>query len=72
MYKARFAEPANGTLHRILVFFERQSCRWANHIITANDSYKRLQVVLDEKSPTYAPPTFTRVQPAELAAVGDE
>jgi hypothetical protein len=29
--------------------------------------------VLDEKSPTYAPPTFVRVTPAELAAaVGDE
>jgi len=27
---------------------------------------------LDEKSPTYAPPTFTRVQPADLVAVGDE
>ena len=33
---------------------------------------KRLQVVLDEKSPTYAPPTFVRVTPAELVAVGDE
>jgi hypothetical protein len=31
-----------------------------------------LQVVLDEKSPTYAPPTFVRVTPAELVAVGDE
>jgi glycosyltransferase involved in cell wall biosynthesis len=31
-------------LHRILVFFERLSSRWANHVITANDSYKRLQV----------------------------
>jgi len=27
---------------------------------------------LDEKSPTYAPPTFVRVTPAELVAVGDE
>ena len=34
---------------------------------------KRLQVVPDEKSPTDAPPTFTRVTPAELSsAVGDE
>jgi hypothetical protein len=30
-------------------------------------------VVLDEKSPTYAPPTFTPVTPAELlSAAGDE
>ena len=33
---------------------------------------KRLNVVIDEKSPTYAPPTFARVQPADLVAVGDE
>ncbi|HEY1532718.1 MAG TPA: hypothetical protein VGF76_01825 [Polyangiaceae bacterium] len=40
---------------------------------TGLPAYKRLQVVLDEKSPTYAPPTFTRVTPAELSsAVGDE
>jgi len=26
----------------------------------------------DEKSPTYAPPTYARVQPADLIAVGDE
>ena len=39
---------------------------------TGLPAYKRLQVVLDEKSPTYAPPTFVRVTPAELVAVGDE
>ncbi len=35
-------------------------------------AHKRLRVVLDEKSPTYAPPTFVRVTPAELVAVVDE
>ena len=35
-------------------------------------AYKKLQVVIDEKSPTYAPPTYARVQPALLVAVGDE
>ena len=30
---------------------------------TGLPAYKKLQVVIDEKSPTYAPPTFTRVQP---------
>jgi glycosyltransferase involved in cell wall biosynthesis len=44
MYRARFVEPANPVLHHILVFFERLSARWANHVIAANDSYKRLQV----------------------------
>jgi DNA-directed RNA polymerase subunit beta' len=34
--------------------------------------YKRLQVVVDEKAPTYAPPQLVRVQPIELAAVGEE
>jgi hypothetical protein len=27
---------------------------------TGLPAYKRLSVVIDEKSPTYAPPTFTR------------
>ncbi|MDF3070929.1 MAG: rpoC [Polyangiaceae bacterium] len=39
---------------------------------TGLPAYKKLQVVIDEKSPTFAPPTFTRVQPADLVAVGDE
>jgi DNA-directed RNA polymerase subunit beta' len=39
---------------------------------TGLPAYKKLNVVIDEKSPTYAPPTFTRVQPADLVAVGDE
>jgi DNA-directed RNA polymerase subunit beta' len=39
---------------------------------TGLPAYKRLQVVVDEKAPTYAPPTYTRVAPAELAAVGEE
>jgi DNA-directed RNA polymerase subunit beta' len=34
--------------------------------------YKRLQVVLDEKSPTYAPPVPVRVVQPDLVAVGDE
>lgn len=37
---------------------------------TGLPAYKRLNVVIDEKSPTYAPPTYARVQPADL--VGDE
>jgi DNA-directed RNA polymerase subunit beta' len=34
--------------------------------------YKRLNVVVDEKAPTYAPPQYAKVQPIELAAVGEE
>ena len=44
MYKTRFIEPPNGTLLRILEFFERQSCRWANHVIAVNESYKDAQI----------------------------
>jgi len=39
---------------------------------TGLPAYKKLQVVIDEKSPTYAPPTYARVQAADLVAVGDE
>ncbi len=44
MYLSRFSPTGNRLLHRALLFFERLSCRWANHVIATNDSYKRLQV----------------------------
>lgn len=44
MYLSRFTQPGNRILHRILVMFERLSCRWADHVIATNDSYKRLQI----------------------------
>jgi len=44
MYLSRFSQPGNRVLHRVLLFFERLSCRWADHVIATNDSYKRLQV----------------------------
>jgi glycosyltransferase involved in cell wall biosynthesis len=44
MYMSRFSEPGNRLVHKLLLFFERLSCRWANHTIATNDSYKRLQV----------------------------
>jgi DNA-directed RNA polymerase subunit beta' len=39
---------------------------------TGLPAYKRLQVVLDEKSPTFAPPQPVRVVQPDLVAVGDE
>ncbi len=39
---------------------------------TGLPAYKRLNIVLDEKAPTYAPPAPVRVVQPELAAVGEE
>jgi glycosyltransferase involved in cell wall biosynthesis len=44
MYKTRFTEAPNRALLRILEFFERQSCRWADHVIAVNESYKAAQI----------------------------
>ncbi|HEX3600143.1 MAG TPA: glycosyltransferase family 4 protein, partial [Lacipirellulaceae bacterium] len=44
MYLSRFSKPGNRMLHRMLVFFERLSCRWADHVIATNDSYKQLLI----------------------------
>jgi glycosyltransferase involved in cell wall biosynthesis len=42
MYLARFGRGANQPVHRALLFFERLSCRWADQVIVANDSCRRL------------------------------
>jgi DNA-directed RNA polymerase subunit beta' len=39
---------------------------------TGLPAYKRLQVVIDEKAPTYAPPTYARVAVPISTAVGEE
>lgn len=44
MYRSRFPHGSSGVLHRVLLFFERLSCRWADQVIATNDSYKRLQI----------------------------
>jgi len=45
MYRVRFPnKTSNSLVFRALVFFERLSCRWANHVIAANDSYKQIDV----------------------------
>src|SRR3990172_1743934 len=45
MYRVRFSNnESNSLVYRVLVFFERLSCRWANHVIAANESYKRVDV----------------------------
>jgi glycosyltransferase involved in cell wall biosynthesis len=44
MYLARFSKPGNGIVHRLLVFFERLSCRWADQVIVTNNSYKKIDM----------------------------
>ena len=44
MYYARFGGNGNRLVHRALVFFEKLSCRLADHTIATNDSYKRIQM----------------------------
>jgi glycosyltransferase involved in cell wall biosynthesis len=44
MYRARCVGHERGLVHRALLFFERLSCRWADHVIVANGSYQRLAV----------------------------
>ena len=44
MYCAGFGGKRDGLASRILVWLERLSCRMANHIITTNESYKRIEM----------------------------
>jgi glycosyltransferase involved in cell wall biosynthesis len=42
MYSQRFAR--RGMVYRLLLFFERLSCRVADHIITTNHSFKQIEM----------------------------
>lgn len=42
MYGSRFSDSGNRVIHRLLLFFERASCRWADHVIVTNESCKRI------------------------------
>lgn len=42
MYVVRFQGKGNPRIIKVLTFFERLSCRYAKHIITVNESYKKL------------------------------
>ena len=44
VYLSRFSRPGNPLVHRVLLFFERLSCRLADHVIATNESYKRIDV----------------------------
>ena len=42
MYLARFPDGGNRVVYRILASMEKLTCRWADHIIVTNQSYKRI------------------------------
>jgi glycosyltransferase involved in cell wall biosynthesis len=44
LYYARFGGVGNPLIYRMLVLFEQLSCRLADHIITPNESYKRIDI----------------------------
>jgi len=44
MYYARFEGRGNRFVQRVLLRFERLSCRMADHVIATNESYKALEV----------------------------
>ncbi len=48
MYYSRFRGGGNRLVHNTLVFFERLSCRFANQIISTNESYRK--VVLERSN----------------------
>jgi glycosyltransferase involved in cell wall biosynthesis len=44
MYEARFGRRAKRSLYQLLVFFEKLSCRLADHVIATNESYKVIEM----------------------------
>ena len=51
MYNARFRNGGKRIVFRVLVFFEKLSCRWAHQIIATNESYKKLEIDRANVSP---------------------
>lgn len=44
MYGIRFPSGGNRLVRQALLFFERLSCRWADHVVVANESCRRLLI----------------------------
>lgn len=69
MYHARFRTGGKRLVYRLLVFFEKLSCRFANQIISTNESYKKVAIersgVLPDKITVVRNgPDLNRVKPA--------
>jgi glycosyltransferase involved in cell wall biosynthesis len=44
MYQARFARGGIPAVYRVLVWLEKLSCRFADHVVVTNESYKRIAI----------------------------
>jgi len=44
MYKVRFRDGGKKAIHKILLWLERITCRFADHIIATNESYKSVEM----------------------------
>jgi glycosyltransferase involved in cell wall biosynthesis len=42
MYQARFSNGGHPAVYRVLVWLEKLTCRFADHVIVTNESYKRI------------------------------
>ena len=42
MYQARFPGGGNAAVYRVLVWLENLSCRFADHVVVTNESYKKI------------------------------
>jgi glycosyltransferase involved in cell wall biosynthesis len=51
MYEALAADKSKPVLRRMLLFFERASCRLADHLLAPNESYKRLDIARNGVAP---------------------
>lgn len=44
MYRARFRDGNHRLLYNLLVWFEKRSCRLADHVIATNESYRAVEI----------------------------
>jgi glycosyltransferase involved in cell wall biosynthesis len=48
LYNARFRGKGNWIVYQVLVVLERFACRMADHVVTTNESYRRVEVQRDK------------------------
>jgi glycosyltransferase involved in cell wall biosynthesis len=52
MYQARFSGKSSRIVHAVLVWLERLTCKFADHVIATNESYKKLEMDRDAVAAT--------------------